>query len=260
MDGRLIGINTAILSRSGGNQGIGFAIPVNLARDVMENLIKDGRVDRGYLGVLPQDLDPDLAKEFKLRNSSGALVGDVVPGGPAEKAGIHDGDIILEFNGKKVSDSRQLRLAVARTKPGESVPVKFLREGEPRTIEVKVRELPGEERVAKAGGSKVETEDNGTLNGVGVADLDRNARQELSAPEHLKGAVITEVKPDSAAAEAGLKPGDVILEINHKLVKTAEEAVKLTEHPAEKKTLLRIWRGGRSFYVLVDESEENKAG
>jgi len=260
VDGRLIGINTAILSRSGGNQGIGFAIPVNLARDVMEGLVKDGRVARGYLGVAIQDLNPTLAKEFKIKDASGVLVGDVTPGSPAEKAGIHDGDVILEFNGRKMGDSRQLKLEVARTKPGESVPVKVLREGDPRTLEVKVRELPGEEQLAKADGNKAEAEDTGTLNGVGVRDLDRRARQELKAPETLKGAVIDEVKPDSAAAEAGLRPGDVILEINHKSVKNAEEAVKLTEHPASKTTLLRVWRGGNSRYVVVDESDENKAG
>jgi len=261
VDGRLIGINTAILSRSGGNQGIGFAIPVNLARDVMESLIKDGRVARGYLGLVPQDLDPALAKEFKLKDTAGVLVGDVTPESPADKAGLHEGDIITEFNGKKITDSRQFRLQVARTTPGETVPLKFLREGASRTSEVKVRARPGEEELAKNDNSKkAETDDNGTLNGVTVSDLDRRVRQELKAPESLKGAIITEVKPDSACAEAGLRPGDIIQEINHKPVKNAEEAVKLTEHPAEKKTLLRIWRGGVSHYLVVDESDENKAG
>ena len=260
VDGRLIGINTAILSRSGGNQGIGFAIPVNLARDVMESLIKDGRVARGYLGLLPQDLNPTLAKEFKLKDTAGVLVGDVTPDSPADKAGIHDGDVITEFNGKKITDSRQFRLQVARTTPGDSVPLKFLRDGAAHTTDVKVRARPGEEQIAKADKNKPEADDNGTLNGVTVADLDRRTRQEVNAPESLKGAVITEVKPDSPAAEAGLRPGDVIQEINHKTVKTAEEAVKLTEHPADKKTLLRVWRGGNSHYLVVDESDENKAG
>ncbi len=128
-DGRLVGINTAILSRSGGNQGIGFAIPTNLARDVMDSLIKDGHVTRGYLGVMIQDINPALAKEFKLKNNSGALIGDVTPKSPAEKAGLKSGDVILEFDGKKVTDSRHLKLEVARTKPGETVPIKVLRDG-----------------------------------------------------------------------------------------------------------------------------------
>jgi len=116
-DGRLIAINTAILSRSGGNQGIGFAIPVNLARDVMDSLIKEGHVTRGYLGVMIQDVTPALAKEFKLKDEKGALVSDVTPNSPAEKAGLQDGDIITEFNGKQVSDSRHLKLEVGRTHP-----------------------------------------------------------------------------------------------------------------------------------------------
>ena len=251
-DGRLVGINTAILSHSGGNQGIGFAIPVNLARDVMGSLIKDGHVTRGYMGVMIQDLTPALAKEFKLKDNTGALIGDVTPKGPAEKAGLKSGDLLVEFNGKKVTDSRHLKLEVARTQPGQTVPVKILREGTAKTIEVTVKTLPGTEEVAKA---EKDGNDTGTLNGVGVADLDKNVRQQFEVPETIKGAVVTEVKPDSAAAEAGLKPGDIILEINRKPVKNAEEAVRLTENPSDKTTLLRVWREGGSRFVVVDESK-----
>ena len=251
-EGRLIGINTAILSRSGGNQGIGFAIPANLARDVMDGLIQDGHVTRGYLGVMIQDLNPALARQFKLKDNAGALVGDVTPKSPAEKAGIKGGDIVLEFNAKKVSDSRHLKLEVARVKPGATVPVKVLRDGATRTINVTVQAVPGAETVAKA---DTKGQDTGTLNGVGVGDLDPQARQQLAAPETLKGAVITEVRPDSAAAEAGLKPGDIIQEINRKPVKDAHEAVRLTESAADKTTLLRIWREGASHYVVVDETK-----
>src|SRR5437899_10065404 len=149
-DGRLIGINTAILSRTGGNQGIGFAIPANLARDVMQSLVKEGRVTRGYLGVMIQDVTPALAKEFKLADTTGALVGDVTSKSPAEKAGLKNGDLVLEFKGKKVTDSGHLKLEVARTKPGETVPVKILRDGDSKTLEITVKELPGTERLAKA--------------------------------------------------------------------------------------------------------------
>src|SRR6266568_129276 len=185
-EGRLIGINTAILSRSGGNQGIGFAIPANLARDVMENLVKDGHVTRGYLGVMIQDLTPALAKEFNLKESGGALVGDVTPDSPAEKAGIKSGDVIVEVDGKKVTDSRHLKLEVARFHPGQTVPVKVLRNGSTRTLEVAVREMPGTERLAK-NDSQTKSDDNGTLNGVTVADLDRGARQQFDLPASLKG-------------------------------------------------------------------------
>ena len=251
-DGRLIGINTAILSRSGGNQGIGFAIPVNLARDVMGSLIKDGHVTRGYLGVMIQDVTPALAKEFKLKNNTGALVGDVTPKGPADKAGLKSGDLLTEFNGKKVSDSRHLKLEVARTSPGTTVPVKILRDGTAKTLEVTIKTLPGTDTVAKADKA---SDDTGTLNGVGVADLNDQAREQFKVPETVKGAVITEVKPDSAAAEAGLKPGDVIQEINRKPVKSADEAVRLTENPADKTTLVRVWREGGSHFVVVDETK-----
>jgi serine protease Do len=255
-EGRLIGLNTAILSRSGGNQGIGFAIPVNLARDVMENLVKNGHVTRGYLGVMIQDVTPALEKEFSLKDNQGALVSEVTPQSPAEKAGLKDGDVILEFNGRKVTDSRHLKLEVARVQPGNTVPVQILRDGLTKTLDVTVKQLPGTEKLAS--NDKQNNEDSGTLNGVTVADLDSNARQQFDLPATAKGVVITEVDPNSAAAEAGLKAGDVIQEINRKPVRTAEEAVRLTEKTANKTTLLRVWRNGGSHYVVVDESE--KAG
>ena len=227
VDGRLIGINTAILSRSGGSQGVGFAIPSDLARNVMESLVQYGHVTRGYLGVMIQDVTPTLAKEFKLKESSGALVGDVVPDGPAAKAGFKDGDVVLEFNGKGVADSRQLKLTVAETKPGSTVPVKVWRDGSVKTLEVTVKELPGTEQLAE---NNTDNKDTGTLNGVAVSDLDPQTRQQFNLPDTVKGAVITEVKPDSASAEAGLKPGDVIEEINRHTVKSAEDAVRLTEN------------------------------
>ena len=252
VDGRLIGINTAILSRSGGNQGIGFAIPASLARDVMESLVSDGKVTRGYLGVMIQDVTPSLAKEFSLKDQKGALIGDVVPKGPAEKAGFKSGDVVLEFNGKPVKDSRHLKLQVARVKPGDSVPVKILRNGSTKSMEVTVNELPGSEKLAKA--DTKNTDDGEALKGVAVGDLNAQTRREFNIPSSVHGAIVTEVDENSVAREAGLKPGDVILEINRHPVKGAEDAVKLTENPKDKTTLLRIWSNGGSRYVVVDES------
>ena len=251
-DGRLIGINTAILSRSGGNQGIGFAIPTSLAHEVMESLVTDGHVTRGYLGVMIQDVTPALAKEFNLKDQKGALIGDVVPKGPADKAGLKGGDVVLEFNGKPVRDSRQLKLQVARVKPSESVPVKVLRNGTTKTIEVTVNELPGSENLAAA--DIRSGADGEALKGVAVVDLDAQTRRQLNIPGNVQGVVVTEVQDNSAASEAGLKPGDVVIEINRQPVKSAEEAVKLTENPKDRTTLLRIWSKGASRYIVVDES------
>jgi serine protease Do len=252
INGRLIGINTAILSRSGGSQGVGFAIPSDTARTVMESLVKNGHVTRGYLGVMIQNVTPALADEFKLKDNKGALVGDVVPNGPADKAGLKNGDVVTEFNGHPVTDSRRLKLQVAETTPGTSVPLQLLRDGDKKTINVTIKELPGTDKLADADSS--EKNDTGTLNGVEVADLDQQAHDQFNVPKNVKGAVVTQVDPNSAAAEAGLKPGDVILEINHQPVKSADEAVKLTEKSGDKRTLVRVWEKGGSHYVVVDEN------
>jgi serine protease Do len=252
-EGRLIGINTAILSRSGGSQGIGFAVPINMARSVMESLVTEGRVVRGYLGVLIQDINPDLAKEFNLSQDHGALVSDVTPKSPAEKAGLKSGDVILDFNGKPVTDSRHLKLQVAETTPNTTVPVKVLRDGKEKTIELTVKELPGSEKLAKA--DKEEDTSSDTLNGVTVSDIDATAKRQLDLPNNVKGAVITNVDQDSAAYEAGLRPGDVIEEINRKPVQSADDAVKLTENVKSKKTLLKVWSKGGSRYLVVNEEK-----
>lgn len=252
-EGRLIGINTAIYSESGGNQGIGFAIPTALARTVMESLIQNGKVIRGYMGIGPQEITPTLAKAFKLEGVKGALVGEVVPKGPADKAGLKNGDIITEVSGKPVQDSRHLRLEVARSKPGETLAIKLLREGKPMTVNVTVKELPGSEK--QVPNEPEESEQDSTLNGVGVADIDAQARQQLNIPDEIKGAIVTEVEPESGAANAGLRPGDVITEINHHAVKSADDAVKLTQNTKSKTTLLRVWSNGATRYMGVEESK-----
>ncbi len=252
IDGRLVGMNTAILSRSGGNQGIGFAVPTNLARWVMESLVNNGSVERGFLGVNIQDLTPELAKEFKLEQSKGALVAEVTPGSPAEKAGVKSGDLITAFNGKEVADSRHLKLQVGSTLPNSSVPVNVLRDGSTTTLTVKVEALPGDKLADNA---NTETNAEDSLHGVAVTDLDSNTRNQLKVPAKINGAVVSQVEEDSAAYEAGIREGDVITEINHQSIKNAEQAVAECAKPSGKRTLVKVWSHGGSRYVVVDQSK-----
>lgn len=254
--GRLIGINTAILSRSGGFQGIGFAVPANLARNVMEQLVKNGKVIRGYLGVSVQDITQTLAEHFELKDRKGALVAEVVPESPADEAGLENGDIITRFNGKPVNDARHLKLTVATVPPGEKVKTEVLRDGDEKTIEVTIAKRPGDRSLARNdGGAFGAGEDTGTLNGVGVADLEPQTRREFGIPPRVRGALVTNVDPESPAAAAGLQPGDVIQEINREPVRNAEDAIRLTENPDSKQTLVRIWNQRGTRYLVVDETE-----
>ena len=257
LNGRLVGINTAILSRSGGNQGIGFSIPVNMARDVMESLVRDGKVTRGFIGVRIQDVTPKLARQFKLGDSKGALIADVTPRGAAEKAGVRSGDVVTEVNGREVHDSQHLKNAVARVRPGETASLRILRDGEAKVIKVKVAERPEDKELADT--EPTADTESGTLNGVAVADLDSRTRREFQIPESVKGAVITSVEPGSPSAEAGVQAGDVILEINRQKVASAEEAVRLTEKPEDKTTLLKLWSRRGIKFLVVDEGADHKA-
>jgi serine protease Do len=253
-EGRLVGINTAILSRSGGNHGVGFAVPVNLARSVMESLIKDGRVVRGFMGVNIQDVTPTLAREFNLKENSGALVADVTAGSPAEKAGIKAGDIVVEFNGKPVRDSRHLKLAVGQTAPDAKVPLKLLRDGSTKVVDVRLKELDRKE-VASRSGKNSNAKGEETLKGVTVGDIDARTREQLKLPAELKGALVTDIDESSAAYEAGLREADVILEINRKPVTNAEEAVELSAKGSDRPLLLRVWSQGGTRYLVVDEEK-----
>lgn len=256
MQGRLIGINTAILSRSGGSQGIGFAIPADLARSVMNSLVTEGKVVRGFLGVAIQDLKPDLAESFNVKMTGGALISDVSEDSPAAKAGLRSGDVIVRVNGKAIADSRRLRFAVADMRPGTDADFTILRDGKEQTVKVNVGDQPGENRVARGGTSP---QDEGSLNGVGVSDITPAARNEFGIPANARGAVVTEVKPDSPSATAGLSPGDVIQEINGQAVRNAEDAIRLTEKTVTGKTRLKLWTKSGTHFLVVDESEISPA-
>jgi serine protease Do len=252
-EGRLVGINTAIISRTGGNQGIGFAVPINLARSVMERIIEDGKVTRGYLGVTIQPVTEELAREFKLPDSAGALVGDVSLRSPAEKAGVKAGDVIVEFNGKKVTDGRHLRLIVAQTAPDTNVTLKVLRDGKQETLTVKLEEqrADGMVRRDRSDRRSFGRSEGDLFDGVAVSDLDSHARREFDLPGHVRGAVVTDVDPRSPAARAGLRPGDVIQEIDRQPVANADDAIELSRNRSGGSVLLRVWSNGGSRYIVL---------
>lgn len=230
-EGRLVGVNTAIVSRGGGNDGIGFAIPTNMAHQIMNQLITHGRVTRAYLGAMIQDLTPTLATQFKApSNTQGALVSDVPNHTPAAKAGLASGDIVTGFDNQPVKDARALKLAVGLRKPGESVAFTVLRDGNPLTLNATLTKQPS---AMDAGSGRAEFSENeqSALNGVSFSDLTKEARRELNLPADLKGVLVTGVEPDSAAWEAGLREGDVIEQINRHAASSSEEAMKLAEDP-----------------------------
>jgi serine protease Do len=256
-EGRLIGINTAILSRTGGNLGIGFAVPINLARYVMERLITEGKVSRGYLGVLIQPVTEGLAREFKLKEAAGALVGEVTAGSPADQAGLKEGDVIVEFNGKKVVDSRQLRLMVAQTAPGTKATLKIIRDGKEQVLTVKLGELQPDQLARVGRGGRGWQAKNDPFRGVELADLDNRMRRQFDIPAQIRGPVVVAVEPDSPAAEGGIRVGDVILEINRQRISSVEDALNLASRYRGARVLLRVWRDGGSRYVVIDTTRSN---
>lgn len=253
-DGRLVGICTAILSRTGGNQGVGFAVPVNLARNVMEQILKKGKVERGYLGVSIQDVTPELRKDFSVPEGRGALIGGVTEGSAAEEAGLRSGDVIIEFDGKLVKDSRRLQLMVGQATPGAKIEVKVLREGMEKIFPITLKEMP--DHVTALGRQESPDESAQALHGLSVVDIDADARRQFDLPATLKGALILKIDVNSAAYEAGLRKGDVIQEINRKPIASAEDAERATKNLASKRLMLRVWSRGGSRFVVVDESKE----
>ena len=250
MSGRLLGINTAIFSRTGGNQGIGFAVPSNLAQEVLKSIRETGRVIRGYLGTVIQPVTPELASAFNLKEATGALVSDVSPGSPADKAGILHGDVITTLDGKKVEGPRELRLMIGGMQPGTKAVMKLLRNGQEKEVAVTLGELPQKDAAISSNGDS--TPAPSILEGMRVADLDDEAREAIHAPASLKGAVIVEIDPDSDAYRAGLRQGFVIEEIDRKPVKSAADAMRIGEGvKKDKPVLMRAWGEGQSRYFTL---------
>lgn len=248
--GELIGINTAILAgNGGGNQGIGFAIPISMAHRVMDQILKNGKVTRGYLGVAIQDMNPDLAKAFKAPEGKGALVGDVSSDGPGAKAGLQKGDVIEEIDGQTVTGVNDLRLRIASTAPGTTVHLKLLRNGEPRDMAVLLGQLPEKANEGPLSGSESE----GTpMKGVQVDELTPQLRRELDLSPNIHGVVVTDVSPDSPAADAGLRRGDVIEEVNRKPVDSVSEYRGALRRAGDQSLVLLVSRNGNTTFIVVE--------
>jgi len=250
--GELVGINTAIFSQSGGSMGIGFAVPSNLSRAVMDQLVRTGKVVRGWLGVSIQDLTPELASQFGIIDSKGVLVSDVLADSPAKKAGFERADVIVEYDGKIMDSPTHLRNAVAQTPIGKKVSVKLIRDKKPKTIEVAIVEQP--KSLGQPGSE--ESRESAVPTGV-LSDLDvREINEELAARYGLKGiergVVVVKIKPGSNAEEMGVREGDIILEINRKPVtsyKSYEQAASVL--PKDHPVLLLLKRKGQTIYLTL---------
>jgi len=247
--GNLVGINTAILSHgAGGNEGVGFAIPMSMAKPVMDQILAHGKVVRGYMGAYIQDLTPEMAKAFNFNLSGGVLIGDVSPNAPAAKAGLNKGDVIVKLNGQTVNDANDLRLNISQMAPGAAVKLDVWRNGKTQDYNLTLGELPADKQTAE----RSDDTSSGEIQGIEVQDLTPEISQQLNLPAATHGVVVTGVDPSSAAAAAGINRGDVIQEINHKPVNNMSQYKQLMAAAGTQPTLLLVNHGGITNYVVVE--------
>lgn len=261
-DGRVVGVNTAILSPSGGSVGIGFAIPSNMVKSVVAQLESSGHVTRGYIGVQAQPVNPALAAALKLGAGKpgglGALVASVEPDSPAAKADLKPGDVIVAVDGKPVANPRDLAVNVAAVAPGGQAKLDIMRDGQPQTLTATVASLPGD--VADAGGA--DEPDRRERVGLALAPLTPELRSQMDVPPRTRGAVVAEVQPGSPAEAAGIQQGDLIVGVGSQTVASPEQATKAIREGVHggKSVALRILRDGRAAFVAVDPSKGDAAG
>ena len=252
-EGRVVGINTAILSRTGGFNGIGFAIPINQARGLAEQLITKGKVERAFLGVMAQTLDQDISEMLKV--TRGALINEVNAGSPAEKAGLKNGDVITKIDSTEIKDSRHLQLMITRLTPGAEIKLTYVRDHKTETTTVKLGTLT--DKLLASDDRTIGGSAEGVLDDVSIGELTTELRQELNVPKRVEGVVVTGVQPGGTAARAGLREGDIIISLDRKTATTVEDAVKLSEEIKGPKVLVQFWRrGAGTRTVVVDESEK----
>jgi len=266
MDGQVIGINTAIFSPSGGSIGIGFSIPSNMAKNIVMQLKEYGHPRRGWLGVKIQQVTPDIAESLGLKDAAGAMVAGVTDGGPADKAKIHAGDIILKFDGKDVKEMHNLPRIVADSDVGKQVPVVLWRDGKEVTLQTTLAERPADAQLAAVDpGAKPDATQPTDIAGLGlkVAPLNQDLRDKFQLNGDQKGVVITDVAPNTAAADRGLKPGDLIMEVQQSAVSSPADIQKQVEaaRKADRKfVLLFIQREGGTQYVPLSLSKGKQPG
>jgi len=247
-EGKLVGINTAILSRSGGYQGIGFAIPSNMASPIMDSLKKSGKVIRGWLGVAIQDVDQELADAMKLPAATGILLSDVKSGTPAAKAGLTRGDVVLKVDGKVVDTSGQFRNVIAASGSKRKVRLDLIRDGKAMSADVELGEMPEADAAAAAGPNSTQ---GSALDGIVLESINPQNRRAFEIDDSLKqGVVITRLDPQSNAAHAGLRPGDVVLEVNRVRIDTPQRFQELYAKSKER-VLLLVNRHGSTSYLVV---------
>ncbi|MDE2230070.1 MAG: DegQ family serine endoprotease [Alphaproteobacteria bacterium] len=263
LEGRVIGINTAIYSPNGGSVGIGFAIPSSLAKPIIEQLRAHGKVERGWLGVQIQSVTPDIAKSLGLAKDAGALVADVTKGSPAEKGGMKQGDVILNYDSHDIGRVRDLPIAVAETPVGQTAAIKVWRDGKPVTLQVKIGEMPEKQQNM----AQNEPSPHGSSAGMGLklSSLTPELRRRAHVPRDVRGVIVTDVAPNSPLGAVGVQPGDVIVSINRKRVTTPHEAVHefevaRNEKGSNKTLLLLLNRHGINEYVALSVQNGAKKG
>ena len=251
LEGQAVGINTAIVSSSGGYNGIGFAIPVNMARQVCEQLMKHGSVTRGFLGLMIQPLTPELAKSFGLSDATGVLIGDVSSDGPAAAAGLQRGDVIVSLNGDPIKDNVSFRNQVAMMKPDTGVTLDVVRDGQHKSFTLKVGTLP--ETASVSGNGQQSTESTW---GLSVQTLNQQLADQLGV-NVVPGVVVTNVDPASVAGMAGIRPGMVITEVNRKPVRNAKEFDEATKANKDTNTLLLLVQtAGHTQYLVLEKGQQ----
>ncbi len=249
--GEIIGINTAIFSRTGGYQGIGFAVPSNMARVIKDSLIKEGKVIRGWIGIMVQDLTAELAEKFGLKELYGVIVTDVTKQSPAYRAGLHRGDIIIEYNGKQITESAILKNLVAQSKIGSMVNLKVFRDGQIYTTSVTIAQLPSEQFQETKVFKKVTEKFENPFKGLSVIDLELSLAKQIGADPEDKGVVVYKIEPGSPAETVGLRKGDLIMEIERQKILSASDFQRAIQKISKPDVLVLIHRGGKKFYMIL---------